>query len=169
MKNAKPISSNWKWFLGKSVNSESLKYFFPSTVTNLRSVWDKRWGVFPRRWESDHKKFGVSLGFPKRDLSVKRKKQGPFETAIVRPMININVCLGVWKRIRGNIFFWERNPSIGFWLHSAQDYAQINFGVCCWIIMWKASLGSRRETPFISSDTPNQLLPSEWLLQPKQI
>ena len=25
--------------------------------------------------------------------------------------------------------------------------------------MWKASLGSRRETPFISSDTPNQLLP----------
>ena len=35
--------------------------------------------------------------------------------------------------------------------------------------MWKASLGSRRETPFISSDTPNQLLPSEGIQQPKWI
>ena len=75
---------------------------------------------------------------------------------------NINVCLCN----KGQSIFYLNSSDFGC---TAQEYSLIYFGVCSWIIMWKASLGSCTETPFISSDTPNQLLPSEGLQQPKWI
>ena len=68
----------------------SPKYPFPSRVRNLKWGLDKSLGVFSRRWQSDHKKFGVSLGFPKRIHMWKgREKNGKCHC----PMIDINARL----------------------------------------------------------------------------
>ena len=149
-------------FTGLQYVLKSPKYFFHQEWEIWNGDWIRAQASFQEGGRVITRNLGSAFDFPKRSTREKEKKnranlKWPLPIGQC-PMNNINVCLCN----KGQSIFYLNSSDFGC---TAQEYSLIYFGVCSWIIMWKASLGSRRETPFISSDTPNQLLPSEGIQQ----